>query len=73
MGINRAYLSNKDNEDLTIEDNLKIIDEKIKTGEYDYVAIGRAVLADPEWPVKLKNGKLDEVLHYTKESEKYLF
>ena len=73
VGINRAYLSNKDNEDLTIEDNLKIIDEKIKAGEYDYVAIGRAVLADPEWPVKLKNGKLDEVLHYTKESEKYLF
>ena len=73
VGINRAYLSNKDNEDLTIEDNLKMIDEKIKAGEYDYVAVGRAVLADPEWPVKLKNSKLDQVLHYTKESEKHLF
>ena len=58
--------------DVTIEDNLKIIDEKIKAGEYDYVAVGRALLADSEWAVKLKNGKLDQVLHYTKESEKHL-
>jgi 2,4-dienoyl-CoA reductase-like NADH-dependent reductase (Old Yellow Enzyme family) len=72
VGINRAYLSNQDNADVTIVDNLKIIDEKIKAAEFDYVAIGRAVLADPEWAVKLKNGKLDQVTHYTKESEKQL-
>jgi 2,4-dienoyl-CoA reductase-like NADH-dependent reductase (Old Yellow Enzyme family) len=72
VGINRAYLSNQDNAQVTIEDNLKIIDEKINAGEYDYVAIGRAVLADPEWAVKLKNGNLDQVTHYTKESENQL-
>ncbi|WP_281280858.1 NADH:flavin oxidoreductase [Robertmurraya kyonggiensis] len=72
VGINRTYLSNQDNETVTIVDNLKIIDEKIKAGEFDYVAVGRALLADPEWAVKLKNGNLDQVVHYTKESEKYL-
>ncbi|MEW9052458.1 MAG: NADH:flavin oxidoreductase [Neobacillus sp.] len=72
VGINRAYLSNQDNSQVTIEDNLKIIDEKINAGEYDYVAIGRAVLADPEWAVKLQNGNLDQVTHYTKESENHL-
>ncbi|MEH7177908.1 NADH:flavin oxidoreductase [Neobacillus vireti] len=72
VGINRAYLSNQDNDHVTIVDNLKIIDEKIKAGEFDYVAVGRALLADSEWAVKLKNGKLDQVLHYTKESEKSL-
>lgn len=72
VGINRAYLSNQDNDLVTIEDNLKIIDERINAGEFDYVAIGRALLADPEWAVKLKNGKLDQVVHYTKESEKHL-
>ncbi|OLS34514.1 NADH:flavin oxidoreductase [Bacillus sp. MRMR6] len=72
VGINRAYLSNQDHAQVTIEDNLSLIDEKIKAGEYDYVAVGRAVLADPEWAVKLKSGKLDQVTHYTKESEKYL-
>lgn len=72
VGINRAYLSNQDNNDVTIEDNLKIVDEKIKAGEFDYVAIGRSILADPEWAVKLKNGNLNQVVHYTKESEKYL-
>nr|WP_285858625.1 NADH:flavin oxidoreductase [Neobacillus niacini] len=72
VGINRAYLSNQDNDNVTIEDNLRIIDGKINAGEFDYVAVGRAVLADSEWAVKLKNGNLDQVLHYTKEAEKYL-
>ncbi|WP_066308029.1 hypothetical protein [Bacillus sp. FJAT-29814] len=51
---------------------LKIVDEKIKADEFDYVAVGRALLADSEWAVKLKNGNLNQVLHYTKESERYL-
>lgn len=72
VGINRAYLSNQDNAHVTIVDNLKIIDDKVKAGEFDYVAVGRALLADSEWAVKLKNGQLDQALHYTKESEKYL-
>jgi 2,4-dienoyl-CoA reductase-like NADH-dependent reductase (Old Yellow Enzyme family) len=72
VGINRAYLSNQDNDNVTIIDNLKIIDEKIKAGEFDYVAVGRALLADPEWAVKLKEGRLDQASHYTKEAEKYL-
>ena len=65
-------MSNQDNDNLTIVDNLKMIDTKIKEGEFDYVAVGRALLADPEWAVKLKKGKLDQVLHYTKEAEKEL-
>ncbi|RKQ38004.1 NADH:flavin oxidoreductase [Oceanobacillus halophilus] len=72
VGINRAYLSNQDNHHVSIEENLQIVDEKIKAGEFDYVAVGRAVLADPEWAVKLRNGKLNQVIHYTKESEKHL-
>lgn len=72
VGINRAFLSNQDNDHVTIEDNLKILDEKIKASEFDYVAVGRAILADSEWAVKLKNGHLNQVVHYTKESEKYL-
>lgn len=72
VGINRAYLSDQDNAHVTILDNLKKIDEQINAGVYDYVAVGRALLADPEWAVKLKNGQLDQVTHYTKESEKHL-
>lgn len=72
VGINRAYLSNQDNNDVTIIDNLKIIDEKIKAGEFDYVAVGRSLLADPEWAIKLKEGRLNEATHYTKEAENYL-
>ncbi|MEK5425973.1 NADH:flavin oxidoreductase [Cytobacillus sp. FSL R7-0680] len=73
IGINRAYLSSEDNAQITIEKNLKIVDEKINAGEYDYVAIGRALLADPEWVTKLKDGALDQVKIYTKEAEGTLY
>lgn len=72
IGINRAYLSNQDNGTVTIEKNLKIVDDKVRAGDYDYVAVGRALLADPEWAVKLKEGKLNEVRSYTKEAEGFL-
>ena len=32
------------------------------------VAVGRALLADPEWVVKMRDNKLTEVTPYTKEA-----
>ena len=33
----------------------------LKRGQADFVAIGRTLLADPEWPNKVKRGKLGEI------------
>ncbi len=35
----------------------------IKQGKADFVAIGRTLLADPNWPNKVKNNKLEEINH----------
>jgi 2,4-dienoyl-CoA reductase-like NADH-dependent reductase (Old Yellow Enzyme family) len=40
--------------------------------EYDIVAVGRAVLQDPEWAAKLLEGRVDEMWAYDAESLKSL-
>ena len=40
--------------------------------EFDMVAVGRALLSDPEWVLKVKEGRDEEIVGFTKEYvEKY--
>ncbi|MFA5853875.1 MAG: FAD-dependent oxidoreductase [Patescibacteria group bacterium] len=39
----------------------KLAEKILKNGEADFVAVGRTLLADPEWPNKVKGGRLDEI------------
>ena len=34
--------------------------DQFEAGEFDIVAIGRALLADPTWVSRLRDGRLDE-------------
>lgn len=45
----------------------KVIDD-INKEKYDLVAVGRALLADHEWVLKIKDQRLDEINPYTKEA-----
>ena len=38
--------------------------ERLDKGEFDLVAVGRAVLQDPLWAAKVKAGKSDELMNY---------
>jgi len=42
---------------ISAEMAIKIIED----GKADFVALGRALLADPEFVIKIKNGKIDEI------------
>lgn len=44
----------------------------VERGEFDLVAMGRAVLADPEWAVKVNAGRLTEVRPYDKSADAVL-
>lgn len=39
----------------------RLAEEVIREGKADFVALGRALLADPEWPNKTKEGRWDEI------------
>jgi len=41
---------------------------RLEDGEFDLVAVGRALLADPAWAAKIRDGKLDELVPFTREA-----
>lgn len=43
--------------------------ELLERGEFDLVALGRAVLSEPEWPTKLRENRLGEIRAYDKAHE----
>ncbi|NNC38033.1 MAG: NADH:flavin oxidoreductase [Acidimicrobiales bacterium] len=52
------------------------LDELVKrmdAGEFDLVAVGRALLQDPEWVKKIKEGRQDELKDYDGEALKTLY
>ncbi len=42
--------------------------ERLERGEFDMVAVGRALLLDAQWPSKIRNGDFDQLMAYTKEA-----
>lgn len=47
--------------------------ERLEQGEFDLVAVGRALLHDPEWANKIREGRTNELLPFTPESTKTLY
>jgi len=46
--------------------------EKLDSGEFDLVAIGRSLLVDPAWANKIQEGRIDELIPFTPEAVKTL-
>jgi 2,4-dienoyl-CoA reductase-like NADH-dependent reductase (Old Yellow Enzyme family) len=46
--------------------------EYLTRGEFDLVALGRAVLADPNWGAKVADGRLAEIRPYDKSADAFL-
>ena len=46
---------------------------RLEAGEFDLVAVGRSLLADPEWACKLREGRLDQMQPFTKEALDILY
>jgi 2,4-dienoyl-CoA reductase-like NADH-dependent reductase (Old Yellow Enzyme family) len=41
--------------------------ERLEAGEFDLVAIGRALLGDPEWAVKVREGRAGDITTFTRD------
>ena len=42
--------------------------ERMENDEFEMIAVGRALLQDPEWAVKVEQGRFDELQDFVKES-----
>ncbi|MAP94645.1 MAG: 12-oxophytodienoate reductase [Ponticaulis sp.] len=47
--------------------------ERLEKGEFDMIAVGRALLQDPLWAKKVKEGRLDELSDYNAEALSTLY
>jgi 2,4-dienoyl-CoA reductase-like NADH-dependent reductase (Old Yellow Enzyme family) len=48
-------------------DGVDKVEDLLADGEFDLIAVGRALLADPEWALKVKQGRLAERRAFSKE------
>jgi len=48
------------------------LERRFDRGEFDLVAVGRALLADPQWVAKIREGRRHELQDFTKEALKVL-
>ncbi|MBP1934958.1 NADH:flavin oxidoreductase [Ammoniphilus resinae] len=47
--------------------------DRLERGEFDLVAVGRALLVDPSWARKIRDGRTDELIPFTSEALKTLY
>ncbi len=47
--------------------NIDLLLEKLHNDEFDLVAVGRMLLANPDWPEKIASGKLDEIIPFSQD------
>jgi 2,4-dienoyl-CoA reductase-like NADH-dependent reductase (Old Yellow Enzyme family) len=48
--------------------SVELVERMIENGEFDLVAVGRAILGDPNWPHKIRSGELDKIIPFSSES-----
>ncbi len=53
--------------------NMKNLLERLERDEFDMVAIGRALLKDPDWASKIKNNQTSQLLAFDKDALKTLY
>lgn len=52
----------------TGKSDLTELTRRLEREDFDLVAVGRALLQDPQWVKKIKDGKLEEILDFSAES-----
>jgi 2,4-dienoyl-CoA reductase-like NADH-dependent reductase (Old Yellow Enzyme family) len=67
VGMQQGFLDQVDlNKSKKEVDNLAELEKRMKKGEFDLIAIGRALIADAAWPEKIKNGSGQTIMPYDK-------
>ena len=46
--------------------------ERLENDEFDLVAVGRALLVDPDWATKVREGREEDILPFSREALKTL-
>lgn len=76
VGLNNSFIDEEKHDMVenssVAEASLTDLSERLKNHEFELVAVGRALLQDPEWVIKVRENRIDELQDYSKESLKQL-
>jgi 2,4-dienoyl-CoA reductase-like NADH-dependent reductase (Old Yellow Enzyme family) len=72
VGLNDEFMSSLREGKRAHQAGLDPIVGMIQRGDVDLVAVGRALLVDPEWAEKIREGRFDELLPFAPEALKNL-
>ena len=64
VGVETVFRSEGEAEALTADQRLEYLAEQFAAEQFDVVALGRALLADPEWVDKTRTGRQDEITRF---------
>ena len=72
VGLNASFID-EDKRDMVDASGVQTasfeeLNQRMADNEFELVAVGRALLQDPEWVLKIKAGRYDELEDYSKQS-----
>ncbi|MFD4367955.1 NADH:flavin oxidoreductase [Rhodococcus sp. NPDC058521] len=73
VGLNKVFTTAFTAEGAAETTGVDRLLQQYEDGEFDMVAIGRALLADPEWVNKLRTGDTDKQIAYANEHREVLY
>lgn len=53
----------------SLEERVEYLADQFEAGEFDIVAVGRALIADPLWVAKMQAGRLDQVVPFDRNQQ----
>ncbi|WP_019926847.1 hypothetical protein [Nocardia sp. BMG111209] len=62
VGVDSVFRG--DHIDESQADRFRVLQEQFERGEFDIVALGRALLADPQWVDKMRTGRLADIVPF---------
>jgi 2,4-dienoyl-CoA reductase-like NADH-dependent reductase (Old Yellow Enzyme family) len=69
VGLDGEFLQFMVNTDKIAEPaSLENLLERLNKQEFDLVAVGRALLVDPDWAVKVRDGREQDILPFSREA-----
>ena len=69
VGLDGEFLQFMVNTDKVAQPaSLEKLLERLNNDEFDLVAVGRALLVDPDWAVKVREGREGDILPFSREA-----
>ncbi|MDA9925498.1 12-oxophytodienoate reductase, partial [Gammaproteobacteria bacterium] len=66
VGLDKDFIKLYSGDHKTQTADLDVLYEKLNKAEFDLIAVGRALLSDPDWANKVQEGKEDQIVPFDK-------